>query len=297
MDDIKRLQVGGRNFLQSSIPYVPIVSVLPAANDPITQNGSLIVLNNSGVYSIYNYDKSTNQWRQVGAAGTVTSFVANPNTIFNVANSTTTPTLTLINQNANLFLAGPSSGAAAPPAFRAIVGTDLPIILTKNITPVSVNANVTTDQILMTYSISAGVLNTVGKTLEFICYGNFDEVSGPTITFKIQLVSPTPTTVTILSWTPATASVSRSGLPFRVYGTIITASTGATGTLEAHGEVSCDGNITAGSSGSPMLDHNTAVTGAVDLTVAQTFQLTISFNAASVSNIGRQRMLLIKALN
>ena len=59
-------------------------------------------------------------------AGTVTDFSATPSGIFDVATSTTTPALSLDNQNANLVLAGPSTGAAATPAFRALVAADIP---------------------------------------------------------------------------------------------------------------------------------------------------------------------------
>jgi hypothetical protein len=66
-----------------------------------------------------------------GGAGTVTSFSAgNLSPLFttSVANATTTPALTfsLSNQNANLVFAGPATGAAAAPTFRALVAADLP---------------------------------------------------------------------------------------------------------------------------------------------------------------------------
>lgn len=60
-----------------------------------------------------------------GGTGTVTNFSAAPTGIFDVATSTTTPALSLDNQNANVFLAGPSSGSAATPAFRAVVPADI----------------------------------------------------------------------------------------------------------------------------------------------------------------------------
>lgn len=58
--------------------------------------------------------------------GTVTSFSAAPSGIFDVANPTTTPELSLDNQNANIVLAGPGSGAAATPGFRSLVSDDIP---------------------------------------------------------------------------------------------------------------------------------------------------------------------------
>lgn len=66
-----------------------------------------------------------------GASSGVTSFSAgNAAPLFTttVANPTTTPALsfTITSQNANLVYAGPTSGGAATPTFRALVGADLP---------------------------------------------------------------------------------------------------------------------------------------------------------------------------
>lgn len=52
--------------------------------------------------------------------GTVTSFSATPSGIFDVATTTSTPALSLDNQNANTFLSGPASGSATTPAFRVL---------------------------------------------------------------------------------------------------------------------------------------------------------------------------------
>jgi hypothetical protein len=65
-----------------------------------------------------------------GSVGTVTS-VSGLSPLFNVSNPTTTPTFTQIAQNPNLVFAGPGSGGAANPTFRALVGADLP---TPNVT-------------------------------------------------------------------------------------------------------------------------------------------------------------------
>lgn len=60
-----------------------------------------------------------------GGSGTVTS-VGGFSPLFTVTNPTATPTFVAINQNANLVYAGPATGAAAAPTFRALVAADLP---------------------------------------------------------------------------------------------------------------------------------------------------------------------------
>ena len=66
-------------------------------------------------------------------AGTVTSVGLTAPAIFSVAGSPVTTTgvlaLTLVTQTANTFLAGPTGGGAATPAFRAIVPADVPVMV------------------------------------------------------------------------------------------------------------------------------------------------------------------------
>lgn len=66
----------------------------------------------------------------VGTSGTVTSVALSVPAEFSVSGSPVTTTGTLAvskaNQNANLVYAGPSSGGAAAPAFRALVAADMP---------------------------------------------------------------------------------------------------------------------------------------------------------------------------
>lgn len=64
-------------------------------------------------------------------SGTVTSFSADnfsPLFTTSVANATSTPALSFVtvNQNPNIVYAGPTTGAATAPTFRALVGADLP---------------------------------------------------------------------------------------------------------------------------------------------------------------------------
>lgn len=83
--------------------------------------------------------------------GTVTSvtFTAAPTGIFDVANPTIstsgTIALSMDSQSANQFLAGPASGSAAAPAFRAVVAADLPMLEGTNLL---VNPGFAIDQIV-----------------------------------------------------------------------------------------------------------------------------------------------------
>lgn len=66
-----------------------------------------------------------------GGSGTVTSVaLTSPGVLYNVTGSPVTTSgtlaLNLINQNANMILAGPSSGGPSAPSFRALTAADIP---------------------------------------------------------------------------------------------------------------------------------------------------------------------------
>lgn len=84
---------------------------------------------------VLEWNTAANAWTPTSlpALGTVTSVgLSLPSSLFTVSSSpvTTSGTLTgaLANQNANLVFAGPSSGTAASPAFRALTAADIPVL-------------------------------------------------------------------------------------------------------------------------------------------------------------------------
>ncbi|HEV2231901.1 MAG TPA: hypothetical protein VGV68_00700, partial [Terriglobia bacterium] len=106
-----------------TLPGDLIVGGAAGAATRLALGGSNLCLTSNGV---------TAAWGSCSAGtGTVTSFSAGtlaPLFTTSVATATTTPALTfaLTSQNANLFFAGPTSGAAAAPTFRSLMGADLP---------------------------------------------------------------------------------------------------------------------------------------------------------------------------
>jgi hypothetical protein len=161
-----------------------------------------------------------------------------------------------------------------------------------NVTEVSVSANVTTDQNLMSLAIPAGFLNVVKKTLRIRCYGLWTAASSLDITNKIKLGS-----LTLLSWTTPSVDI-KTDFPWNIEATVVTAVAGTSGTFEAHGMVHLTKTGTGGGDASrSALDTNTATVGTLDLTAAQTLQVTIAFSVGSASNVGKQRVLLVEALN
>lgn len=111
----------------------------------------------------------------VSGLGTVTSFSAgNLSPLFttNVTTSTTTPALafTLTSQNANVVFAGPATGIAAAPTFRALVAADIPSIsLTTGVTGILPIANGGTGSIVGAWLLAGTSTLTADTTIA----GNF----------------------------------------------------------------------------------------------------------------------------
>lgn len=277
VEQVKReLQAGGNHPLnvqsllgrvaQPQVAFAPWLLAAPTPSDPQSQDGSLYVDTTNGLQG---FDGTTapGVWRAVPVAATAFGSTA-----------------------AHKVLVGPTSGSAVP-TFRLLTETDLPPLLDVDITPVAVNAAVTTDQNLMSFVIPAGVLNTVGKVLRVTCYGNLDEDTGPTITFKLKLSS------TLLTWTPSTPGATKTGLSWHIGAYLVTQSTGVNANFEVHGTCGVDSNNTGGSVTQDQLDRNAAAGGAVDLTANQTLQITIAFSTSLATNVGRQRTMILELMN
>jgi hypothetical protein len=75
---------------------------------------------------------STATWASLfTSSGTVTT-VGDLANLFTVANRTTAPAFSLVNQSANVVFSGPASGASATPTWRSLVAADIPGFLNSN---------------------------------------------------------------------------------------------------------------------------------------------------------------------
>lgn len=101
--------------------------------------------------------------------GTVTSVAATVPAEFSIAGSpvTTTGTLaiTKANQNANLLYAGPTSGGAAAPTFRALVRGDLPVITQRGLAVGSTSGPTNTSGAFVDMTDMSVTLTTLGGDL------------------------------------------------------------------------------------------------------------------------------------
>jgi hypothetical protein len=198
-----------------------------------------------------------------GGSGTVSSVaLALPSSIFNVSGSpvTTTGTLTgnLATQNVSAIFAGPSSGSAAAPTFRALLTSDLPSLLPVSIGGTGVtsssgansvvlrdsNANITTNSLFQGYTVVGAsgtqITLTASSSPNYVITGSGGQVIqvpnattlpvGATFTFNNNQTSGSIT----VNNNSGTAIIS-AGLPSGAYVTLILLTNGtAAGTWDYH---------------------------------------------------------------
>lgn len=258
---------------QPQIPYAPIVLSLPELGDPQSQNGSLVIFNNT----LYQFDGRTSpgDWNPImGSGGTVTSVAITTPAGLVVAGSpiTTTGTFALTSRNSN------------------------------NITAVTKQANTTADQELMTYSLPASILSLGAQVIRITASGIYSTEAGetPLITIKIKLTSPVPTTITILTiqtFDPTTQSSVDS--QWRLISEISVVSAGATGTLLVKGKLSINMTDVPTAGVINYMDINTVASGAINLTVVEVLKITASFSTqpGAVFNAITQEELLVEYIN
>jgi hypothetical protein len=197
--------------------------------------------------------------------GTVTSVgLALPN-IFSVSDSpvTTSGTLTgtLANQNANIVFAGPGTGSAAAPTFRALVANDIPNLDAEKITT-------------GTLPISRGGTGATSVTQGGIIYGSSTSAYASTAVGTAgQVLTSNGTAAPTWSTISGTGTVTSVGLAMPTGFTVTNSPVTTTGTLTA-----------ALSSGYSLLDSNSAQTiaGSKTFSSALTIQGDLLINNPSV---------------
>lgn len=141
-----------------------VISAAGGGSSPLTTKGDLYGFNTANARIGVGTDgtvltaDSTNalgvSWQAIGGTGTVTSVAMTvPSALLSVTGSPITGSGTLAvalpTRAANLIFAGPSSGSAATPTFRALVAADIPALPsganpTAHVGPTAVNGTATT---------------------------------------------------------------------------------------------------------------------------------------------------------
>jgi len=121
--------------------WTGVLAVNRGGTGSATANGSLnnLLPDQTGQNGkVLTTDGTNTSWTPAGAAGTVTSVALTVPNILSVSGSPVTTTgtfaVTLATQAANIVFAGPTSGGAVTPTFRALVANDIPNLSASKIT-------------------------------------------------------------------------------------------------------------------------------------------------------------------
>jgi hypothetical protein len=188
--------------------------------------------------------------------------------------------VSLATQTANLAFAGPASGSAAAPTFRALVTADLPTSAERSIynqiANVAVSNTVAETTLLTTAPTLAAAYLTAGKTLRIVLEGQLTNTGTPTIAIKVKLGATTVGST----------------------GTITMVNIGATGRFHIEGHLTCRSTGGSGTVMCPVFGfYDVALGGAlyglnglsaattVDTTASNVVDVTVTWGAASASNL------------
>jgi hypothetical protein len=168
-----------------------------------------------------------------------------------------------------------------------------------NITPVTVNGNVTTDQTLQEVTLSAGFLNTL--TQPFLIHGSgiftIGTLQTPALTFKAKLCTVSGcgsgTVVTLASIVTA-ATVAATNNPWNLNLKAATSTTGTSGALLVHGPLAIDIGAVSSIADSVYNDTNTAASSTINLTAALFVDFTVATSAGSATNSFTQQIATVE---
>ena len=161
-----------------------------------------------------------------------------------------------------------------------------------NVTPVTVNANTAAAQNLMSVSIPAGTLNRVGRSLRIWLTGVYTLTAvASTTTIAVKLGA-----LTLISIVDTSVAGGVTNGQFNLLAYATTQTSGASRALESHGHLVIELGTTGAVADSVFADSNTATVSTVDLTAAQTLQVTVTFSNASASNSATQRQMVLETV-
>jgi hypothetical protein len=270
------------------IPPSPLASlftdstgVTPLAN-PVTVdgNGNGFFYAATGLYTVVFFDPSgriptqvfPDQTVETPGNGTVTSIALTMPAEFSVAgspvNTSGTFAVTKANQNANLVYAGPASGGAAAPTFRAMVSADLPA----GVGSVTSVALTLTGTALLTLGVTGSPITTAGTlalTVNFTNQAAHAFLAGPATGSS---VGPVTARLIVPADLPALVSTSFSVTP------VFDASAGGSFAI------TLTGNVTSSSVTNPFAGATITFIITQDGTGGRTFVWPTNFRGAS--NIG-----------
>ncbi len=174
-----------------------------------------------------------------------------------------------------------TTGATGATGATGVAGTGSSAA--SNVTPVTANANSTSEQFLQEVSLSAGFLNTIKQP--FLIHGSgiftIQTAQTPTITLKAKLCTVSGCgsgTVVTLASIVTGATVAATNNTWNVNLKAATSTTGASGALLVHGPLAIDLGAVGTVADTVYNDTNTAASSTIDLTAALFVDFSLTFS-------------------
>lgn len=228
--------------------------------------------------------------RLVGRADTTSSIVLVPNPSLSTSVGT---------QTANTVFAGPTTGSADYPTFRALTGADLTAphavrVLDRKVTSTDVVSS-TTETVVYTFSVPANTLGTT-KALRCTLIGDYKNNSGGTATLTIKAKYGS-TTIAQTATAGGADGAPRAG----VYLEFGLRAANATNAQVAYGHV-VNGNRTSATNAGQLLaaaidQWGTHTAVAEDSTGALTFQITVQHDTNNALTSFREYEVLLELID
>jgi hypothetical protein len=209
-----------------------------------------------------------------GPAGPATGLLVCPiGTNATITSLTTTPTIFTPNipGQAPIFQNG---GIAIPSQNTAAYPAAIPETIC-NYDAQTPNTTITTIQVMATCPMIANVQNSNGKLLHVTGHIVYTTAGAPIITISLLEGGITPIAV---SGVATTGAATNGQVSFDYY--VTTVSNGSAGTLESHGLLYVQNNTALGTALGVYADQNTAVSSAINLSVANNLGINITATVA-----------------
>lgn len=184
-----------------------------------------------------------------------------------------------------LLLLAASVGLAQTPVSVAGANNNYAVAYT---TTAQATANVSTDQNLVAYPMTAGQMALANKTVIVKGSGTYSLGAASTVALKVKVCTVSGcgsgTVVTPCTWTTASNTNTSVTSTFVFECVLGTSTAGASGTLIGKGGLTIEVGAANTAAAAVFGDVTTAPTSAIDLTAADFIQSTITFGTANASN-------------
>lgn len=273
---------GGESLPSADYSFTATLNVAIGGSGPIASTGAV-------GYRVY---IGTTAWLAPVTAANGTVIQCGPIAAFKIGTAFSIAALTVT----GLALV-PTKSTAFPAAAGPIAAPNMAQPFATVYPPFAVTSTVTAGTALEWghVQLPTGFLNRFGRCIRLKIMGYYTPVSTATLILSVNIVSVsgvTSTTVFTVT-TPASSGTSAANINAEVY--IVTASTGAAGTVECHGTL-----IYGGATGTAGLmvsagDSVQVVSSAADLTLQDLIQITINSGTANLTT-SQLRCLIVEVL-